>query len=146
MTKDTDTDTLNEKVQENIAKKQAKGEWGKTPGDHFGYASDEERKSKRGLEDWELVETIPTSNRSVPKWFIAVIVLVLMIAIGLSFPFWGDRPGYERTWINEGFWLALAYLAVAGTFVYFMVRLYGPPVEQTEKEKSSQKQNNDEDA
>lgn len=99
--------------------------WGETPEDHFGYASDEERLAKRGMEDWELLESIPESQKGVPKWFIGVVIVVLLVAIGLSFPFWGDRPGYERDWINWGFGIALIYLAVAGTFVYFMVRLYG---------------------
>ncbi len=100
-------------------------EWGKTPEDHFGYASEEERLAKRGMEDWELVDRIPESQRGVPKWFLAVIVVVLLVAIGLSFPFWGDRPGYERSWFNWGFVAALGYLLVAGVFVYFMVNLYG---------------------
>jgi hypothetical protein len=103
-----------------------KTEWGQAPADHFGYKSDEERKSKRGLEDWELVESVPSSQRGVPKWFLAVIGFVLLIAIGLSFPFWGDRPGFERAWFDWGFVLALVYLAVAGSFVYAMVRFYGP--------------------
>lgn len=100
-------------------------EWGKEPDDHFGYASDEERLAKRGLEDWELVDRIPESQRNVPVWFIAVIVMVLLVAIGLSFPFWGDRPGYEREWINWGFGAAIVYILIFGTFVYFMVQLYG---------------------
>ena len=126
-------------------------EWGKSPKDHFGYTSDEERLSKRGLEDWELVNTIPESQRKVPVWFIAVVVVVLLVAIGLSFPFWGNRPGYERDWINWGFGAALLYLAVFGTFVYFMVNKYSPSVDGMEsgedgKENSSnetitQKQN-----
>lgn len=100
-------------------------EWGRQPKDHFGYASEEERLAKRGLEDWELVNKIPESQKNVPVWFIAVILVVLLVAIGLSFPFWGDRPGYERSWFNWGFVIALVYIAVAATFVYFMVRLYG---------------------
>ena len=125
--------------------------WGKVPDDNFGYASDEERRAKRGLEDWELLESVPRSQKGVPKWFIAVIVAVLLVAIGLSFPFWGDRPGYERDWINWGFGAALLYLAVFGTFVYFMVNKYSPSVDGMEsgedgKENSSnetitQKQN-----
>ena len=104
---------------------EVRSEWGKLPEDHFGYASDEERRAKRGLEDWELVEYIPESQRGVPKWFLAVVAVVLLVAIGLSFPFWGDRPGYERSWVNWGFAAAIVYLLVAGTFVYFMVNLYG---------------------
>ncbi|MFC1750216.1 hypothetical protein ACFL2V_15555 [Pseudomonadota bacterium] len=99
--------------------------WGETPEDHFGYASDEERLAKRGMEDWELLEAIPDSQKGVPKWFIGVILVVLLVAIGLSFPFWGDRPGYERSWVNWGFVVAIVYIGVASVFVYFMVRLYG---------------------
>ena len=103
-------------------------QWGTTPTDHFGYASDEERLSKRGMEDWELLETIPESQKGVPKWFIGVVIVVLLVAIGLSFPFWGDRPGYERNWIDWGFGIAILYLTVASAFVWFMVRLYGSKI------------------
>lgn len=100
-------------------------EWGKKPEDHFGYDSDEERLAKRGMEDWELVDKIPESQRGVPKWFIAVVAVVLLVAVGLSFPFWGDRPGYERSWFNWGFVAALIYIAVAAAFVYLMVNYRG---------------------
>ena len=106
--------------------------WGEIPKDNFGYTSDEERRAKRGLEDWELVEKIPQSQRGVPKWFLAVIAAVLLVAIGLSFPFWGDRPGYEREWINWGFGAAILYLLVFGGFVYFMVNQYSPSVDGRE--------------
>lgn len=99
--------------------------WGEKAEDHFGYASDEERMAKRGLEDWELVEKIPESQKGIPYWFLAVIVTVLLVAIGLSFPFWGNRPGYEREWFDWGFVAAIFYIAVAATLVYFMVQLYG---------------------
>ncbi|WP_455208292.1 hypothetical protein [Kaarinaea lacus] len=106
--------------------------WGEIPNDNFGYASDEERRGKRGLEDWEMVEKVPQSQKGVPKWFLAVIAAVLLVAIGLSFPFWGDRPGYEREWINWGFGAAILYLLVFGGFVYFMVNKYSPNVDGTE--------------
>lgn len=107
--------------------------WGELPEDNFGYESDEERRSKRGLEDWELVEKIPQSQKGVPKWFLAVIAAVLLVAIGLSFPFWGDRPGYERTWVDWGFGVAILYLLVFGGFVYIMVNKYSPSVDGTEE-------------
>jgi hypothetical protein len=100
-------------------------EWGRHSADHFGYGSDAERLAKRGLEDWELVDKIPESQRGVPVWFLAVVAVVLLIAVGLSFPFWGDRPGYEREWWNWGFVAALVYFVVASVFIYFMVNLYG---------------------
>lgn len=100
-------------------------QWGDLPQDNFGYASDEERRRRRGLEDWEMVDKIPESQRRVPPWFFAVVVAVLLVAIGLSFPFWGNRPAYERPRIDWGFGVAILYLLVFGTFVYFMVNFYG---------------------
>lgn len=99
--------------------------WGTHDATHFGYESDEDRKSKRGLEDWELVEKIPESQRPVPYWFLAVILVVLLVGVGLSFPFWGLRPGDNRPWLDWGYLVALVYIAVAGTFVWHMVRMYG---------------------
>ena len=100
-------------------------QWGKVDAEHFGYESDEDRKSKRGLEDWELVEKIPESQKPVPYWFFAVVMVVLLVAIGLSFPFWGLRPGDHRPWLDWGFLVALVYIAVAAPFVWYMVRMYG---------------------
>jgi len=100
-------------------------QWGKADPEHFGYQSDEDRKSKRGLEDWELVEKIPESQKPVPYWFFAVVVVVLLVGIGLSFPFWGRRAGDVRPWIDWGYLVAIVYIAVAGSFVWYMVRMYG---------------------
>jgi len=120
-------------------------QWGEIPQDNFGYASDEERREKRGLEDWELVEKIPQSQKGVPKWFLAVIAAVLLVAVGLSFPFWGDRPGYEREWINWGFGAALLYLLVFGAFVYFMVNKYSPSVDGVEDTNLPDRKENEND-
>jgi len=116
-----------------VVGKVASESWGKIPEDNFGYASDEERRAKRGLEDWELVEKVPLSQKAVPKWFFAVVAAVLLVAIGLSFPFWGDRAGYERAWFDWGFGVAILYLLVFGTFVYFMVNKYSPSVDGNEE-------------
>ena len=117
--------TTDTEKNEPLGPVQSNGDWGVIPQDNFGYTSDEERRQKRGLEDWEMVEAIPESQERVPPWFFAVIVAVLLMAIGLSFPFWGVRPGQERPWLDWGFGLAILYLAVFGTFVYFMVNFYG---------------------
>ena len=45
-----------------------KADWGEIPEDNFGYASDEERRAKRGLEDWELVEKIPEWEQRKDYW------------------------------------------------------------------------------
>ncbi|HXH71364.1 MAG TPA: hypothetical protein VNI58_00925 [Mariprofundaceae bacterium] len=102
-----------------------KTEWGKLSDDHFGYASEKERLEKRGMEDWELVEKIPQSQKRVPKWFIAVIVMVMLVAFGLTLPFWGDRPDNPRPWFTWGTVAAVVYFGIAAGFIYFMVNLYG---------------------
>lgn len=103
--------------------------WGENRKDNFGYASDEERLEKRGMEDWELVERIPDSQLNVPYWFWAVVVIVLLVGVGLSFPFWGLRPGVVVDWTvwvkDPGFLGSLVYIAAAGAFVWYMVNMYG---------------------
>ena len=103
--------------------------WGEARKDNFGYASNEERLEKRGMEDWELVEKIPESQGKVPFWFMAVVVCVLLVGVGLSFPFWGLRPGVVvkwTDWVTEpGFLGSLVYVAAGITFVYFMVSRTG---------------------
>ena len=89
----------------------AEPEWGQNSQDNFGYASDEERRAKRGLEDWELVEKIPESQKGIP--------------FCLSFPFWGNRPGVHPDWFNWGLIAAVFYIAAASAMIYFMVHLYG---------------------
>lgn len=106
-----------------------KSHWGKQDKDNFGYASDEERLERRGMEDWELVEKLQESQPNIPYWFIAVVVIVLLIGVGLSFPFWGLRPGVTVNWVDwvedPGFLGAIAYVTVAGLFVRYMTNLYG---------------------
>lgn len=103
--------------------------WGEPRKDNFGYASDKERLEKRGMEDWELVEKIPESQLNVPYWFWAVVVIVLLVGVGLSFPFWGLRPGVVVKWTDwvkdPGFLGSLVYIALAGAFVWYMVNMYG---------------------
>lgn len=99
----------------------AEPEWGKAIDNHLGYASEEERLKKRGLEDWELVEKIPESEHNIPYWFIAIFVAMFLVAIGLNFPFWGDRPGHEREWFNWGLPLALVYTGTAVVVIYWLV-------------------------
>lgn len=106
-----------------------KSHWGKQDKDNFGYASDEERLERRGMEDWELVEKLQESQPNIPYWFMAVVVIVLLVGVGLSFPFWGLRPGVTVNWVDwvkdPGFLGAIVYVAVGGLFVRYMTNLYG---------------------
>jgi hypothetical protein len=95
--------------------------WGEQPENQYGYASEAERLNKRGLEDWEMVENISESQHNIPYWFIAIFLALLLVAIGLNFPFWGDRPGYERDWFNWGLPLAVVYTSIAIAVIYWLV-------------------------
>jgi len=120
-----------EQQDKKLALSDEESKWGELRKDNFGYASDKERLEKRGMEDWELVEKIPDSQLKVPYWFMAVVVIVLLVGVGLSFPFWGLRPGVVVKWTDwvtdPGFLGSLVYIAVAAAFVYYMVNLYGSP-------------------
>ncbi len=122
---DTDVTAADNSATNDVASTSTQSEWGKEAEDFYGYSSEEERLAKRGLEDWEMVDKIPESQADIPKWFVAVIIAVLLFAIGLSFPFWGDRAGFEREWFNWGFVLALVYIAISSGFIYVMLSLYG---------------------
>jgi len=95
--------------------------WGQKPGDNLGYSSDSERLEKRGLEDWEMVEAMETSDQSIPYWFFAIFFVLLFIAVGLTFPFWGNRPGYERDWWDWGIPAGMAWVIVMSLVIYYFV-------------------------
>jgi hypothetical protein len=120
---------MSEEQHEQAQLSDVKSHWGKQDKNNFGYASEEERLERRGLEDWEIVEKLQESQPNIPYWFIAVVVIVLLVGVGLSFPFWGLRPGVKVNWIDwvddPGFLGAIVYVVVAGLFVRYMTNLYG---------------------
>ncbi|VAW86638.1 hypothetical protein MNBD_GAMMA16-2154 [hydrothermal vent metagenome] len=98
-----------------------KPKWGETPESHLGYKSKQERMDKRGLEDWEMVAAMETSDQPIPYWFFAIFVVLLIVAVGLTFPFWGNRPGYERSWFDWGIPAGVAWVLVTSAAIYYMV-------------------------
>jgi NADH:ubiquinone oxidoreductase subunit 5 (subunit L)/multisubunit Na+/H+ antiporter MnhA subunit len=97
--------------------------WGDNPEDNFGYKDNNERLNKRGLEDWEMVEKMGESDVSIPYWFIAIFVVLLLVAIGLTFPFWGNRPGFERPWFDWGIPAGAAWVIAMSFLIYYFVDL-----------------------
>ena len=125
---------------------EVKSHWGRQDKDNFGYASDEERLERRGMEDWEMVEKLQDSQPTTPYWFIAVVVIVLLVAVGLSFPFWGLRPGVTVNWVDwvrdPGFLGGVVYVVVGGLFVRYMTNLYGSSTGgRSESDKQGQDEN-----
>jgi hypothetical protein len=67
-------------------------QWGEQPEDNFGYATDEERRAKRGLEDWELLEGMSGSQPGLFAWLrtvvgsvVAGVVVFIMVAYGIYY-------------------------------------------------------------
>ncbi|HKI62524.1 MAG TPA: hypothetical protein VKA31_09545 [Mariprofundaceae bacterium] len=67
-------------------------EWGQQPDDNFGYASEEERRASRGLEDWEMVEQMSQADGDLLAWFrtamgalVVGIVTFALLAYGVYY-------------------------------------------------------------
>jgi hypothetical protein len=61
-------------------------EWGAKPDDNFGYASEEERRANRGLEDWEMLEQMSNSQPGIFAWLhtVAGSVIAGVVVFALS--------------------------------------------------------------
>ncbi|MDQ6970116.1 MAG: hypothetical protein Q9M16_06385 [Mariprofundus sp.] len=91
---------------------------------------------KVGMSDEEIIASGSglESSQRVPKWFWSILIVMILIAYGLTVPFWGDRAGSPREWFNWGHVAAFAYIAVFGSFVYFMTMMYGSDDENADDE------------
>lgn len=96
--------------------------WGETRDDHLGYASETDRITKRGLEDWEMVENMTdNSDHRIPYWFFGLFFLLVVVATGLTFPFWGVRVGFERSWFDWGIPAGIAWVVTMTAVIYYLV-------------------------
>ena len=84
------TTNENDKTTENLTA--TDNEWGAQPDDNFGYSTDEERRARRGLEDWEMLEGMSGSQPGVFNWLrsvvgavIAGIIVFLLVAYGIYY-------------------------------------------------------------
>lgn len=97
-------------------------QWGETRSDHLGYTSESDRITKRGLEDWEMVDKITDeSDHKIPYWFFGLFFVLLVVATGLTFPFWGVRPGFERSWFDWGIPAGITWVVTMSALIYYMV-------------------------
>jgi len=120
-------------------------DWGESSGDNYGYATEQDRKDKRGLEDWEMVTSMEKSEVSIPYWFLALFLVLLIVAVGLTFPFWGNRPGFERPWFDWGIPLGVAWCVGMSLIIYYFVDLrYILQKKKEEKKLQAEKESNSE--
>lgn len=112
-------------------------QWGAVPDGNLGYKDDAERHDKRGLEDWEMLQHMEESSTSIPYWFVAIFILLLLVAVGLTFPFFGNRPGFERPWFDWGIPAGVAWVIVMSAVIYYFVDLRHVLREKREAKKAA---------
>ena len=85
-----------------------------------------EKTERLGMTDQEVIDSGSglESKHRVPKWFLAVLIVLVLIAYALNLPFWGDRVDNPRPWLTWGHLAALLYMLVFGGFVYLMTTRY----------------------
>ncbi len=112
-------------------------QWGEDRKGNLGYKDESDRFDKRGLEDWEMVEYMSEkSDHKIPYWFFALFIILLLVAIGLTFPFWGVRPGFERPWFDWGIPAGAAWVTSMAAVIYYLVDYR---VAQEEKKEQQEK-------
>ena len=97
------------------------GQWGKLPADHFGYASHAQRRAKRGLEEWEMVNDHlceHSGNINNGRWtritlIVSTLATVLLYLYGVEI-----NPPHSQEWFVG------AYREEVFVAVFFCVLLY----------------------
>jgi len=81
-----------------------------------------EHRPRRGLEDWEMLQTKEEAPLKVPYWFITLIIALLIGAVLLTLPLSGVRDGYERPWLDMGILVGIGYGIASLIVIYIFMR------------------------
>lgn len=108
------------KTKDKVLQPVKNAQWEIPPTEHYGYADDEERRAKRGLEDWEMVSN-HTSNEIDPstiKWVRITLASATIITVALYLFGIKIKPA------NEDHWLIGAYREEIFSVIFFFIFLY----------------------
>ena len=83
---------------------------------------DNSDRPRRGLEDWEMLQQKEEPPLRVPYWFLALIAVLFIGAVLLSFPLLGVRSGFERPWMDGGILVGVGYGIISLIIIYFFLR------------------------
>ena len=97
------------------------------------------QRPKKGLEDWEMLQTREEPPLKIPYWVPIIIVGMLAGAVLLSFPLTGVRGGYERPWFDNGLVIGVGYGLLALLVIYFILRKKKNTVETNESDELKKK-------
>jgi len=98
--------------------------WDTPRADHYGYCSDEERRSKRGLEEWEMVvdHTPQEIDPATSKWLHITLWLAAVVSAAL---YLADIDIHAS---SDGYWFIGAYRQEAFVTIFFFIFLYSSMV------------------
>ena len=82
----------------------------------------QEDRPRKGLEDWEMLQTREEPPLKVPYWFIALVSVLILGAVLLSFPLMGTRDGFERPWLDWGLAVGVGYGLISLAAIYFLLK------------------------
>jgi len=83
---------------------------------------EKEGRPKKGLEDWEMLQPRDEKPLRIPYWLIVSVAGLFITAVLLTFPFFGEREGYERSWFDSGLLVGVGYGVVILIAIYFLLR------------------------
>ncbi|OIO54028.1 MAG: hypothetical protein COX57_13480 [Alphaproteobacteria bacterium CG_4_10_14_0_2_um_filter_63_37] len=94
-------------------------------------------EEQREMTDAELLASMDQepSGRGFPMWLVAIFLLLLVMAVGLDYPFWGQKTVVpegatgvvleQRSWFTWGKVGAIAYVTFFGALIWYMVHYNG---------------------
>lgn len=82
----------------------------------------EEHRPRKGLEDWEMLQTTEEPPLKIPYWLPIIIGGLLVFAIISTLPLLGVREGFERPWLDSGLFIGAGYGITSLVVIYLFMR------------------------
>ncbi|HFE37350.1 MAG TPA: hypothetical protein ENK06_02875 [Gammaproteobacteria bacterium] len=99
------TDTLAHNRKEHTLSPVNNAAWEAPPTDHFGYASEEERRTRRGLEEWEMVgDHLPHQSLPGGRMWVGVTLFAATVTTAALYWYGVDiEPTDKEKWAIDRF-------------------------------------------
>lgn len=95
---------------------------GKTNDETSSETKKKEHRPRKGLEDWELLQTEEEPPLKIPYWLPIIIGGLFVFAIIATLPLLGVREGFERPWLDSGLLVGAGYGITSLVVIYLFMR------------------------
>jgi len=116
---------------------QCENHWGKIPDNQFGYSNEEERHAKRGLEDWELADSIKASQSHFPKWLVHFTIISIICAVSFIVYYKLTHFGQVNSWVSDSISIELLVFFILCVTMLILALINF--IQQTPKTKKGEK-------